>query len=91
MIPEHIATNGIIWIPCYATKLLKTFTSAPAGPKTLKFDPPSNPAIIGPNIAAYSPIIGVAPEAIARAVDKGTDIKATVIPDTIFAFKYSFI
>jgi hypothetical protein len=70
--------------------LLNKFTSTPAGPKTLKFEPPSNPAIIGPNIAAYSPIIGVAPDAIARAVDKGTEIKATVIPEIIFAFKYSF-
>jgi hypothetical protein len=33
--------------------------------------------------------MGVAPDAIARAVDKGTEIRATVIAETIFAYRYS--
>jgi hypothetical protein len=47
----------------------------------------------GANIAADSPIIGVAPEAIANAVDKGIETSATVIPGPMFSlvnYKYFY-
>lgn len=40
----------------------------------------------GANIAADNPMMGVAPEAIANAVDNGIDTRATVIPGPIFSF-----
>lgn len=43
------------------------------------------PCIKDPNIAAYNPIIGLTPDEIANAQDKGIETRATVNPDIVFS------
>jgi len=38
-------------------------------------------------MAAYNPMIGVAPDAIAKAVDRGIEIRATVSPEAMFVLR----
>ena len=44
------------------------------------------PPTAGPKIAEMSPIIGGTPEAMAKAVERGIETRATVIPDAQLSF-----
>ena len=61
---------------------------APVGPKMLKLELPQIPWIIEPKMAAYSPIIGFAPEEMASATDKGIDTSTTIKADIKFCIKH---
>ena len=60
---------------------------APAGPLILYLLPPNKETINPPMIAVKIPMIGIAPEAIANAIDSGIATIATVSPDSKSFFK----
>jgi hypothetical protein len=49
--------------------------------------PPKKPAISVAHIPVMTPGIGPAPDATESAIERGTDISATVSPDCQFDFK----
>ena len=58
-----------------------THIKAPAGPLILYKLPPHNETIKPPIIAVNKPVVGVAPLAIAKAIDRGIATIETVNPD----------
>lgn len=58
--------------------------NAPVGPIILKLLPPNMAAMIPAQIEVMIPIRGVTPEATARDIDKGIDMRETVSPDFKF-------
>ncbi len=66
--------------PCCATVAATRTMKAPAGPPIWKREPPSSDTRKPPTTAVCSPCAGVAPEAMAIAIDKGSATMATVSP-----------
>lgn len=62
-------------------KMAKIPESAPVGPTILKLLPPKMEASNPAQIAVMIPIIGVAPAATAREMERGMETRETVIPD----------
>ena len=87
MIPANIAITGRDVEPCTIAKEIKIPDSAPVGPIILKWLPPSNAPINPAQRAVMIPCTGVAPEAMAKAKDRGMLIHATVKPDFQLCFK----
>jgi len=69
-------------IPCFATMPATTTTKAPVGPPICVFEPPSAEIRNPVTIAQYKPACGGTPDAIAKAMARGSATRPTVTPAT---------
>ena len=61
---------------------------APVGPAICTRLPPRNETSRPPTMAVYRPCSGRAPDAIAKAIDKGSATTPTMTPATMFGKQY---
>lgn len=79
--PVTIAINGMYSYPYPIAKANISHESAHVGPTILNCDPPNKAAKIAAKIAVIIPCNGVAHEATAKEIDKGTEITLTANQD----------
>ena len=95
IIPAIIVAITSPCIPFSATIPATIVANAAVGPAICTRLPPKNDITKPANIAVYIPCSGPTPDASASAIDKGSAIIATIIPDIISlmhcSFEYDFI
>ena len=77
--------------PYFAMMPKTTTTNAPVGPPIWVFDPPRAEITKPATIAQYRPASGGTPEAMAKAIARGSATRPTVMPDRRSATNRRFV